>query len=260
MQVLKIKIYQPQAHYRIPYTYQRRHTYPLPPYSTVIGLLCNLLEIQNISGKGEPDDEKYKKLKGTGIAICGRFDSKTTEYVWFRNISKASHEGRFSHYKNRYVGGHIEHFGGQQPVTIDILNEVFLWIYLIHEDRGFLKSIKDSLEKPDHRLYPLHLGRAEDWIVIKEIKEDVNIELNRVFGHGDKFFWLPLTSIKDRSKITGLFYRVPTFYRLIDQKRNFEFVETYLYSEGFTGNVETYVDRDENELPLFFFNYKREVS
>jgi CRISPR-associated protein Cas5, N-terminal domain len=63
LKTLRLKIYQPQAHYRVPFTYQRRHTYPIPPYSTVIGLLCNVLGIRNLEGDGEPKSEDYEKLK-----------------------------------------------------------------------------------------------------------------------------------------------------------------------------------------------------
>ncbi|MGB9677695.1 MAG: CRISPR-associated protein Cas5, partial [Candidatus Ratteibacteria bacterium] len=69
MKVSKLKIYQPQAHYRIPFTYQRKHTYPIPPYSTIIGLLCNVLGIRNYRGEGEPCENQnncscnYHKLK-----------------------------------------------------------------------------------------------------------------------------------------------------------------------------------------------------
>lgn len=56
-QVLKIKIYQPDAHYRIPFSYQRRFTYPIPPYSTVKGLICNVMGIKS------SEDERFKKLK-----------------------------------------------------------------------------------------------------------------------------------------------------------------------------------------------------
>ncbi|MCM8806519.1 MAG: type I-B CRISPR-associated protein Cas5b, partial [Candidatus Omnitrophica bacterium] len=166
MKILKLKIYQPHAHYRIPFTYRRRHSYPIPPYSTVIGLLCNILGIRNIEGKEEPCVSQncfcdYHKLKNIKISICGSFESKSTEYIWFRNLSKESHNNRFGYCRNRYVSGYIEHPGGQMPVLIDILNDVNLWIYFYHEDQDFLEKIKDSFENPQNRIYPLHLGRAE---------------------------------------------------------------------------------------------------
>lgn len=63
--ILRIRIYRPQAHYRVPFTYQRRHTYPIPPYSTVIGFLCNVLGIDD-QGK-----EEYRKLTWDGALGAG---------------------------------------------------------------------------------------------------------------------------------------------------------------------------------------------
>jgi len=45
---LRLQLYQPHAHFRIPFSYQRRHTYPIPPYSTVIGFLSNLLGYEGL--------------------------------------------------------------------------------------------------------------------------------------------------------------------------------------------------------------------
>lgn len=235
MEVLKIKIYQPQAHYRLPYTYQRRHTYPIPPYSTVIGLLCNVLGIRNYNGQREPD---YYKLKNIKISISGNFESKTTEYTWFRNLLEDSHNSRFGSPKNRYIAGHIEHIGGQMPVSIDILNDVRLWIYLFHSNENFLKGIKEHFEKPNNRVSVLHLGRAEDWIVIEDLKFVKLIECN-IGGNFERFFWIPENLYMQDSEqrkswkgifqnVGGLAYMLPTFYRLQNGIRNFEYVKVKL--------------------------------
>ncbi len=253
IKALKIKIYQPQAHYRMPFTYQRRHTYPIPPYSTVIGLLCNVLGIENLNGKGEPCRNQncncnYHKLKKIKISICGNFESKTTEYTWFRNLSAKSHNKRFGYEKNRYVSGHIEHIGGQMPVSIDILNDVKLWIYLAHDDENFLREIKNSIENPTKRIYPLHLGRAEDWIVM-DFCNFIDLIQEKPAGNYEKFFWIP-KEISD-SKVLGLAYRIPTFYTLENGTRNFEYIDVYLNEGDFDGTIE--VDFDEEEkLPVFF--------
>lgn len=249
MRVLKIKIYQPHAHYRMPFTYQRRHTYPLPPYSTVIGLLCNVLGIRNIKGEGEPEEQNYQKLKNLKISICGTFESKTTEYTWFRNLSVTSHNQRFGFEINRSIGGHIEHIGGQQPVLIDILNDVRLWIYLACASNDFLNKIGESFKEPSNRIYPLHLGRAEDWIVIEEIKLMENIREEQVYGNFKKFFWIP--KVRSNSKTLGLLYKIPTFYKLENGVRNFEFVDTYLSEGEFDGTMRTYWDEEE-KLPIFY--------
>ncbi|MEM4402583.1 MAG: CRISPR-associated protein Cas5, partial [Candidatus Caldarchaeum sp.] len=84
----------------MPFTYQRRHTYPIPPYSTVIGFLCNVLGIDDQKKKetiGVRSTVLYGELKKIKISIAGRFASKTTEYIWFRNLSKSAHIDRFGY-------------------------------------------------------------------------------------------------------------------------------------------------------------------
>ncbi len=90
MAVLRLRAYQPQAHYRIPFTYQRRYTYPIPPYSTVIRFLCNALGLP-----GPHADEVLAHLRCTQIAIAGTFATKVSEYLWFRNLNLEKHVERF---------------------------------------------------------------------------------------------------------------------------------------------------------------------
>ncbi len=215
--ILRLRIYQPQAHYRVPFTYQRRHTYPIPPYSTVIGFLCNVLGID------DQEKEEFKQLRRIKISIAGHFETKTTEYIWFRNLAKSAHLDRFGSVENRYIGGHIEHIGGQSPISMDVLHEMRLVIHLAHEDKEFLEDIRHSLENPVRRLETLHLGRAEDWIVLEELSgpcELSRLEVKREDGDYEHFFWIPQKmylppsggGISDFSQLEGLVYRLPTFW------------------------------------------------
>jgi len=260
MEVLKIKIYQPQVHYRIPFTYQRRHTYPIPPYSTFIGLLCNIFGIRNLEGSEEPSDQNYHKLKKIKISICGTFESKTTEYTWFRNLLRESHISRFSYAENRYISGLLEHPGGQIPILIDILNDVYLWIYLYHEDGSFLKNIKDAFLNSRNWIYPIHLGRAEDWIILEKI-DFVEIQTSDFGENFKKFFWIPKNIWKDNNlelsnnwfeKIPGLLYKIPTFYKLKNGIRYFDFIEVKL-NDGEIYDLKFYFDEEE-KIPIFFAN------
>lgn len=279
MNVLRLRIYQPQAHYRIPFTYQRRHTYPIPPYSTLIGFLWNLLGIDDPKkeeklNNGQPVtlSEELKKLK---ISIAGKFESKTTEYLWFRNLSKKAHMARFGYAENRSIGGRVEHMGGQSPVLIDVLNEVRLVIYLAHENESFLKFIKSSLENPTRRLEVLHLGRAEDWIVIEELSEVFELScfpVRRVDANFQHFFWIPermyvespensATSLFERFR--GLLYNVPTFWTIVDYertmnrhgKRIFDYIRAKLNDGLITGCKFLY--DQENQLPIFLTSFDR---
>ncbi len=261
MNILRLQIYQPQAHYRVPFTYQRRHTYPIPPYSTIIGFLCNVLGYD-----GMPIE--HERLKKTKISIAGRFESKTTEYTWFRNLSKSAHVERFGRIENRRIGGHVEHIGGQSPILIDVLNDVRLVIHLAHEDHAFLEEIRSSLENPIRRLEVLHLGRAEDWIVIEELSQVSplsSFEVRRVDADFRHFFWIPehlytheaKATVSDFDRYEGLRYRLPTFWTVEDYattqnrhgRRIFDYITVKL-SDGLLREKRFLFDKECN-LPVF---------
>jgi len=265
--ILRLRIYQPQAHYRVPFTYQRRHTYPIPPYSTVIGFLCNVLGID------DQEKEEFKQLKKIKMSIAGRFGSKTTEYIWFRNLEKSAHVKRFGTVENRSVGGHIEHIGGQSPISIDVLNEVRLVIHLAHEDKAYLEYIRSSLESPVQRLEVLHLGRAEDWIVIEELSrpcEISSLEVKRGDGDYRHFFWIPEKmylpqsedGVTDFNQSEGLLYRLPTFWtvegyaetRNRHGRRIFEYMSAKL-SDGLFARKRFLFD-EVCSLPIFLANFE----
>lgn len=226
---LRLVVYQPQAHYRIPFTYQRRHTYPIPPYSTVRGLLCNFLGIRGYTlGNNPEENTDFQKLKAIRMGICGRFEAKTTEYVWLRNLSENAHLGSFGSVENRVRWGVGEHPGGQVPALIDILNDVRVIIYLVHEDTAFLEYLSERIRNPVDRLYPPYLGRAEDWIVIEDLEfvDLITTAKNADFEH---FFWVPEKPFLspegfDFSKVDGLLYRVPIFWELREGSRDFRYV------------------------------------
>jgi CRISPR-associated protein Cas5t len=269
--ILLLRIYQPQANYRVPFTYQRRHTYPIPPYSTVIGFLCNVLGIDDQKQHAEETNGDYNNLRKIKISIAGRFDSKTTEYTWFRNLSKSYHVDRFGSVENRGVGGHVEHIGGQSPILIDVLNDIRLVIHLAHKDKSFLEDIRSSLENPVHRLEILHLGRAEDWIVLEEVSEVVELSsfpVQRVDGNFGHFFWIPEkmfseaeSGVTDFSQYEGLMYRLPTFWTVENymQTRNrhgrrvFDYITAKLSDGLFTHRK--FIFDEYSNLPVFLADF-----
>jgi CRISPR-associated protein Cas5t len=264
MYLLRIKIYQPQAHYRLPFTYQRRHTYPLPPYSTIIGLLINVFGIWN------QEDKFYKEgIKKLKMSLAGKFDSKITEYIWFRNMSKKYHLVRFSYLNNREINGTIEHPGGQSPMRIDVLNDVCLLLYLGHENIDLLKRIGEELSNPINRLEILHLGRAEDWIVLEEkprLLEDSQITYEPRGGNFKHFFWIPQNFYVrendnwkpiSNDKFEGLLYNLPTFSTIAGYKENynrhgkrtFDFIRAKL-NDGLIIGQKLMIDKELN-FPIF---------
>jgi CRISPR-associated protein Cas5t len=272
MNLLKISIYQPQAHYRIPFTYRRRHTYPLPPYSTIIGFFCNVLGI---------DDQRkieYQKLKAIKLSIAGSFANKITEYIWFRNLLLKNHVARFGYAKNRYIGGHIDHIGSQSPISIDVLNDMYLKIYLAHDDLEFLLTLKNALENPRNRLEILHIGRAEDWIVLDQKPVIINqdrLQIKRRDANYKHFFWIPevayLGDLKldhpfNFNQFDGLLYNIPSFWEVsgFDEtlsrhgERVFDYARTKL-NDGLLKENVLLLDTEDN-FPIFLadFNNKRD--
>lgn len=255
MKALLIKIYQPTAHYRMPFTYQRRHTYPIPPYSTVIGFLCNMLGIIH------QDNEWYKKLKECKLSISGRFEQKLTEYIWFRNLSKKSHEAYFGSAEIREKNGEINHIGGQSPMRIDVLENMHLNIH-IAGDEDFLTDLEAYLYNPVSRLDTIHIGRAEDWLVFESIRfvELEKCDRDKNYNH---FFWIPRSiyltdNIKfDFDKTEGLFYNLPVFATISGYEQtynhNAERTFTYMRSKLNDGAVKglEYLYDVHTAIPVF---------
>jgi CRISPR-associated protein Cas5t len=245
IKLLRLKIFQPSAHYRVPFTFLRRHTYPIPPFSTIIGLICNVLGIDN------QENEDFKQLKnGLSLSIYGKYDFLNKEYIWFRNLSKKSHKSRFGDTKSRSINQLIEHPGGQLPIKIDVLENVRLLIYIKHTDENFLNKIKEAFENPVKRIYPLHLGRAEDLLIFQEIKIiEIDPKKEKLYGQltNYNFTWLidpnqgeefidtnfyPYNYKDFYDKIQGSYHLITSFYEIIEGIRNFRYVPVKLFEGG----------------------------
>jgi CRISPR-associated protein Cas5t len=256
---LLIKIFQPTAHYRMPFTYQRRHTYPIPPYSTVIGLLSNLLGIDH------QVNEQYKKLTACKLSVSGRFEQKLTEYIWFRNLSKKSHEKYFGNTENREKNGEVNHIGGQSPMRIDVLENLHVNIHLAG-DENFLLELETYLHNPVNRLEIIHLGRAEDWVVFESIKlvELKKSDRDKNYNH---FFWIPqhngANDPFDFDKADGLFYNLPVFATIKDYditynrhaERSFTYMRSKLNDGALTGME--YLYDEVSGVPVFFADLEK---
>lgn len=260
MPLLRLEIYQPHAHYRIPYSINRRFTYPIPPYSTIIGFLCNACGIK------DQRMELYKTIKELKISIAGKFACKTTEYVWFRNLSKEKHIIYYQSEFIRHKNGQVGHIGGQIPVSIDVLEDVDLIIHLYHENINSVEKLKRKLENLKDRLQPVHLGRAEDWIVIRDLKileENKDVSLRRVDGAYDYFFWIAESLLSvDKIKINweeieGNIYYLTTLSSVEGYESHHNHAGRKIYkrvktklNDGKIKNATTLFDM-ERKIPIF---------
>ena len=167
MKAIKLKLYQNMVNYKVPTSFQLKESYPLPPYSTVIGMIHSLCEFK-----------EYKPMK---ISISGNYFSKINELY-------TRHE--FNNSDNVIKG----------PATIELLVDANLTIHIIPEDQSeeFLNTIFEAFKYP--REYP-SLGRKEDIVLIKDVKI-VNVEkkkLEKDLSNGeDNFAYIPVNFIQEK--------------------------------------------------------------
>jgi CRISPR-associated protein Cas5t len=187
---LFIEIFQPFAQYRNPFTFYYAQTYPLPPKSTIIGMLQNAVE--DWYGN-EYRTENWWNLK---IGVHGRFESTFWNY---QQLIKG--EAKFDEY-GRLINQNLPLYGEglksqRSPVYQQELFNGHLYIFIKGEE-SHIDKIKKAIEAPSKVLY---LGRSEDVIFIRNVKEVEPVE--RISIGGDIKLTCPtylLQKYKDRNE------------------------------------------------------------
>jgi CRISPR-associated protein Cas5t len=167
IKVLRISFTAPSAHFRIIQSKNPHRTYPLPPYSTVIGILANII------GCPEKIQEMLRHPFALGI-LCS-YGYITREYTWLRNLSSKSHKKRYARTDLREWQGMVDHPGGQSPVVVEVLNDVTLTVYIHHFQQDIFSTLLTNIDQSENWLNHIHLGRSEDWAIPQEAKM---VELN----------------------------------------------------------------------------------
>lgn len=226
MKAVRIDAYMGSAHFSIPTWKSRELTYPLPPYSTVIGMVHTLCswntyhDMQiSVSGKGIPNQEVIKRLKGGQVVV-----TKTTEF-----------EKRFplnAPTENGYVGY------TKVPVVSDFLVDVILRLHICPENQSEVFDIFEALSHPS--VY-LSLGRYEDLMRIDSVKI-VDI------SDGKKKTLLDLHAYVQDSNFSGTKFKLHKNYVIQNDRRIFTDKIVTLVSAGV--EIEAFTDADG--YPVFF--------
>lgn len=186
IRALRITFTAPSAHFRIIHSRDPRRTFPLPPYSTVIGILANIM------GCREKIEDMLQHPFALGI-LCS-YGYITREYTWLRNLSSKSHKTRYARADRREWEGMIDHPGGQSPVVVEVLNDVALTVYIHHPQEDIFNTLLTNMEQSENWLNHIHLGRSEDWAIPQETKMvDLKVsnrpyDLSRSEGY---YQWMP---------------------------------------------------------------------
>lgn len=179
MKAVKLKLYQNMVNYKKPTSFQLKESYPLPPYSTVIGMIHNACgytkyEPMDISIQGT----HYSKVND----LATRYEFSTMKYEFGRHQLKIPVE-EFNKKKDIYEQKDVGVVRGISTVELLVDVELIIHIKPLNEDK--IMEIYNAFKKPTEYL---SLGRREDSIRIdsvhivdikeEELEEDVVLQYN----------------------------------------------------------------------------------
>lgn len=205
MKGIRVRAHQDLVNYKKPTSFQLKETYPLPPYSTVIGMVHNLCS--------------YTEYQPMQVSVQGKYFSKVNDlYTRYEFKNAVKYE----------AGRHQIQVGdygvGQGVATAELLVDVELLLHIVPKDPGQTEEIYAAFVQP--REYP-SLGRREDLLTIDEVKivSLVPKELERqIRAPEDYYAYIPLTMVEEeRVKLTHYLHgiRPGTRYKMT---KNYELV------------------------------------
>lgn len=159
-ETLYVEIFQPFAQYRNPFTFYYAQSYPLPPKSTIIGMLQNACDRYY--------DSEFWELK---VSIHGGFENVFWNYQQLiKGYVKIDRNFRVINQKKALYNEGVK--AQRTPVHQQELFNVHLYLFLRGE-KEIIKEIKSSLKRPKKIL---SLGRSEDIAFIRRVSDDLKIE------------------------------------------------------------------------------------
>lgn len=212
---LKLNLFQETACYKKPFAFKTGETYPLPPYSTVKGMLHYVL--------------KAKRLIPMRLSIQGNYESK------------------FQNYQSMYFFKDKEIT--KMPLNVHLLYNVNLIIHVSASDQ-VLEQIMKALRSLDEYL---SLGRKEDIVRIDNVKY-VELHKYSPLSNGKTFsiknpIYIPTEFIS--SDVSGINYRLNCTYKIVNNLRQWDKVDVkYVESKEEISDKEVLLD-DDNDLVYF---------
>ncbi|MFZ8805750.1 MAG: type I-B CRISPR-associated protein Cas5b, partial [Candidatus Calescibacterium sp.] len=183
MECLKLKLYSPVGIFKNPLSMKGIEIYPLPPYSTIIGLIYKAM--------GRKWNGEYFQ-----ISIQGDYETIFRDYIWFKKYNLREKE--------------LE----KLPLQVPVLYNLKLIIHISAEE-NLLSEIENALKNPKELLF---LSGGEYPVKIEEVKrvkyqerkvsEDDSVELKYNA-------YIPDELLKERKISTtnnGILFNLSYFY------------------------------------------------
>jgi len=228
--IIKLKIFQEKAVFRTPYSMEVVETYPLPPYSTIIGFIHNMMSETNT-------------IKDINLSVQGKYDNLLREFVSYHKFEKESYKGK------------------TYPIIITSLIDLELIIHIKMPSEELHQKLFNSLHNPPYFPY---LGRPEDLItqmeVLEECEKDFDpseTERGTLTIPYDSF--IPFELAKSL-EIVGIPYLIPGYYTLKSFKkkrkdeifRDFEMIKVIYAQRG--QEIDKTIKIDSQGIPIWWMN------
>ena len=203
MKGVKLVGHMEMAQFKIhPWVGALERTYPLPPYSTVIGMVHSLCG--------------WKRYHPMMVSVAGRGIPNRDEFSmrWKGGMYSSTETGEFAaRFPVRVRDG--EGFRGyvRQPAVMEYIADLDLRLHIIPLDQSEVDEIVAALKYP--KRFP-SLGRHEDLIRIDDVRE---VEISG--SESEAFLDMP-AYVPWRSGMQGTVYRIHKTYK-IDRKRRRRF-------------------------------------
>lgn len=246
MKAIRLKIFQNLVNYKLPTSFQLKETYPLPPYSTVIGMVHNACEFT-----------EYVPMR---VSVQGKYHSKVNDLMTRYEFKPGMNFDKSRHQLN------VDGFGiGRGVSTVELLSEVELLIHIVPENQELVEEICEKLTYPHEYL---SLGRREDLIIFGELPKIVEVketELEEDLSIKNNYSaYIPIEVLKEEAvkigskegvKISGTVYKLTKDYEIKNygtakSPKNFRVWNKIkvVYGSDVTGLEEenVYVDEDKN--------------
>ncbi|QEK11020.1 type I-B CRISPR-associated protein Cas5 [Crassaminicella thermophila] len=251
MKAIRLRIYQNLVNYRKPTSFQLKETYPLPPYSTVSGM------IHFVCGF-----EEYKEMD---ISVQGKYYSKVNDLYTRYEFAGTSYENGRHNIKiksreiNKKTGEEIDKYYGiiRGVATCELLVDVELLIHIKPKDEELVEVIYETLKNPKEYL---SLGRREDIARIDEVKivnvDEVEIEEDTTLEY-DAYIPIKMFGIDDFNS-NATVYNLNKKYEKVEVKKG-TFIRQWEKVKVIHGVMnrnelaqEAVVYKDEDENLVFF--------
>lgn len=236
MKAIRYEGYMEVAQFRIPqWTGEMELTYPLPPFSTVIGMVHSLC--------------KWKEYHEMDISVSGiSFPCSSVEHRWKGGAFSTQESEEFckrfpvrAECKSGYIGW------VSSMTECKFLVDLKLRIHILPKNAFDLEKIYDALNHPP--VFP-SLGRWSDLLRIDniDIVEISENEYNLRELNGDMPIYIP-----ESENISGTVYTLHKDYKIENDRRIFNNKRVFLIDPRFSNSdISIYAKADEDRYPVFF--------